>query len=250
MLFDIANLTYWIFLGVGVFLFLLVILSGGGENDTDMDVDTDIDVDAEVDLDAEVDAYADGGDMESHLSPDLETDTAQDLSFFSFLSWFGVGKCPLLILLAIDFSVWGVSGWFLNVTVAGFLNAIPQGFLAFLIFVSSFIFSLWIGRLLSLPIGKIFANFGEEVDGDRLIGCIGSVISKEVPYLIEGRIAQVDVLDNASNLVTIEVCLPDWAKVVPHRGQEVVIIDRQKHCFIAIAKDTSDEDKWLNSIKN
>ena len=242
MLFDIANLTYWIFLGVGVFLFLLVILSGGGE-DQDFVTDFDADIDVDVDLDADVD-----GDIESNLS--AQTDAPQDLTFLSFLSWFGVGKCPLLILLAIDFSAWGIAGWFLNVTVAGFLNAMPQGFFAFLIFVFSFLFSLWVGRLLSLPIGKIFANFGEEVDGDRLIGCIGAVISKEVPYLIEGRIAQVDVLDSASNLVTIEVCLPDWAKVIPHRGQEVVIIDRQKHCFIAIAKDSSDGDKWLNSVNN
>lgn len=239
MLFDIANLTYWIFLGVGVFLFLLVIISGGGE-DQDLDVDVDVDVDLDVDVDADVD-----GDIEGNINADMETDS--DISFLSFLSWFGLGKCPLLILLAIDFSVWGVSGWFLNVTIADFLNTIPQGFLAFCIFITSFSFSLWVGKLLANPIGKIFANFGEEVDGDRLIGCVGSVTSKQVPYIMEGRIAQADVLDNARNLVTIEVCLPDWAKVIPHRGQEILIIDRQKHCFLVIAKDTSDEDKWLNS---
>ncbi|MGI0482137.1 DUF1449 domain-containing protein [Geminocystis sp. CENA526] len=244
MLFDIANLTYWIFLGIGVFLFLLVIISGGDEQDLDTDVDMDVDVDVDMDVDADIDGDIDG-DIEGNVNADIETDN--DVSFLSFLSWFGVGKCPLLILLAIDFSVWGVSGWFLNVTIGGFLNGIPQGFIAFVIFVISFFFSIYIGKLLSNPIGKIFANFGEEVDGDRLIGCIGSVTSKQVPYVIEGRIAQADVLDNARNLVTIEVCLPDWAKVIPHRGQDILIIDRQKHYFIAIAKDTSDEDKWLNS---
>lgn len=240
MLFDIANLTYWIFLGIGIFLFLLVIISGGDDQDLDVDADVDVDVDVDGDIDTDIDS-----DIEGNINGDVEADT--DISFLSFLSWFGVGKCPLLILLAIDFSMWGVSGWFLNVTIGGFLNAIPQGLTAFTVFVVSFLFSIYIGKLLSHPIGKIFANFGEEVEGDRLIGCIGSVTSKQVPYLTEGRIAQADVLDNARNLVTIEICLPEWAKVVPHRGQDVLIIDRQKHCFIAIAKDTSDEDKWLNS---
>lgn len=248
MLFDTANLTYWIFLGIGIFFFLLVILSGGGEDqdfDTDMDMDADVDVDGDVDLDGDVD-----NDLDNHITPDLATDNDSDVNFLFILSWLGVGKSPLLILLAIDFSTWGVTGWFLNVTVGGFINAIPDGLIASVIFLASFLFSLWIGRLLSNPIGKIFANFGEETEGDRLIGCTGSVTSKQLPYLINGRIGQADVVDNASNLVTIEVCLPDWAKVIPHRGQEVLIIDRQKHCFIAIAKDSSDQDKWLNSIRN
>ncbi|NCO75728.1 MAG: YqiJ family protein [Cyanobacteria bacterium] len=240
MLFDTANLTYWIFLGIGIFLFMLVILSGGGEDqDLDSDVDFDADVDADIDLESNI---------ESNITPDLANYHDSDLNFLSILSWFGLGKCPLLILLAINFSTWGVSGWFLNVTIGGFLNTIPQGFLGVVIFLASFIFSIFIGKLFSHPIGKIFANFGEETEGDRLIGCNGSVTSRQIPYLIEGRIAQADVVDSAGNLVTIEVCLPEWAKVVPHRGQEILIIDRQKHCFIAIAKDTSDQDKWLNSI--
>jgi hypothetical protein len=242
MLFDTANLTYWIFLGIGVFFFLLVIVSGG-EEDHDLDTDMDLDADLDADIDSDLEA-------EANLDADIDADGDENLDFLSFLSWFGIGKCPLLILLAIDFSTWGVSGWFLNVAAGGFLGAIPDGFIASLIFFVSFLFSIYIGRLLSKPIGKIFANFGEETEGDRLIGCIGSVTSKQVPYLIEGRIAQADVLDNASNLVTIEVCLPDWAKVIPHRGQEVLIIDHQKHCFIAIAKDSSDQDKWLNSMNN
>lgn len=238
MLFNTANLTYWIFLGIGVFLFLVVILTGGGE---DQDVDTDVDTD--VDLDGDVD-----NEVDSHVSADLDSDN--DIDFLVLLSWFGVGKSPLLILLAIDFSTWGVSGWFLNVLVGGFINGIPDGFIAGLIFFISFVFSLYIGRLTSYPIGKIFANFGENMEGDRLIGCTGIVTSKQIPYLIHGRIGQADVIDSAGNLVTIEVCLPDWAKVIPHRQQEIVIIDRQNNCYIAVAKDTSDQDKWLNSSNN
>lgn len=249
MLFDLANLTYWIFLGIGVFLFLLVIISGGGEEqdlDSDVDFDADIDADVDADVEGDVNGGADIGD--SNVKGDFEGEVGATI--FSFLSWFGVGKCPLMILLAIDFSTWGVTGWFFNVMIGAFFNGIPTGAIAFLIFFSSFCFSLWVGRVLSLPIGKIFADAGENVESDRLIGCSGEVTSSKVPYIIEGKIAQADVLDSANNLVTVEICLPEWAQVVPYKGQEVLIIEKRQHCFLAIAKDSSDQDKWFNSINN
>ncbi len=246
MLFDPANLTYWIFLGIGVLLFLFVIISGGGE---DQDLDSDVDFDADVNFDADADFDSDvDGDVDNNVDADL--DEGVEGSILSFLSWFGLGKCPLMILLAIDFSAWGVTGWFFNVVVGGFLNGIPTGFIAFLIFLLSFCFSVWVGRVLSVPIGKIFANAGEDVESDRLIGCSGEVTSSKVPYIIEGRIAQADVLDSASNLVTVEICLPEWAQVIPAKGQEVLIIEKRQHCFLAIAKDSSDQDKWFSSIKH
>lgn len=243
MLFDLANLTYWIFLGIGIVLFLLVIISGGDEQD--LDTDADIDVDSDVELNVQLDH-----DHDIDINNEVDSDTDGDLSFLSILSWFGVGKSPLLILLAIDFSTWGVTGWVLNALVGTLLNGIPRGFFGLLIFVVSFIFSLWVGKVLSHPIGLIFKEFGEEINSDRLIGCSGTVTSKQVPHLTTGRIAQADVVDNASNLVTVEICLPEWAKVVPLKGDEVLIIEQRKNCFLAIAKDSSDQDKWLNRMEN
>nr|MDJ0511394.1 DUF1449 domain-containing protein [Crocosphaera sp.] len=86
----------------------------------------------------------------------------------------------------------------------------------------------------------------EDVKSERLIGCVGTVSSKTIPYLIEGKIGQADVYDTAKNLVTISVNLPHWADVIPHHGQHILIIDRQEHSYLGIAKDSSDEDKWLN----
>ena len=247
MLFDLANLTYWIFLGIGVALFVVVIISGGDENDFDTDADVDVDADIDVDVDSDVNFNVNLDD-DVGISEELDGDADSNLSFWSVLSWFGVGKSPLLILLAIDFSTWGVTGWFLNVVFASFLNTIPTGLLALVIFIVSLMVSLWVGKILSHPIGQIFKDTGEEVGGDRLVGCIGHVTSKKVPSVVEGRIAQADVLDNASNLVTVEICLPEWAKVVPLRGQEILIIEQRQNYFLAIAKDSSDQDKWMNSI--
>ena len=243
MLFDIANLTYWIFLAIGIVFFLTVIISGAEDQDFDTDADMDFDIDADIEM--EMDSDFDG---DNEMPTDLEIDNNNYFSFWLFLSWLGFGKSPLFILLAIDFSTWGVTGWFLNVMIGGINNKIPTGITAVIIFIISFIFALWVGKVLSQPIGQIFQDVGEEVVGERLIGCIGQVVSKKVPYIIEGRIAQADVIDNARNLVTVSVCLPEWATVTPLRGEAILIIEQRKNFYLVIAKDTSDEDKWMNQL--
>jgi hypothetical protein len=220
MLFDLANLPYWIFLGMGVLLFLLVITSGGG--DDDLDVDADIDVDADADVDA-------GGDF----------------GFGQLMGWLGIGKAPLILLLATDFSLLGLFGWMLNVAWGSLTGDIPGGFLAGVVSGVSLFLSLFIGSLIARPLGKIFASFGEDASSDRLIGCHGTVSSASIPIENQGKIGQVDVLDTARNLVTINAMLPTWATIIPGRGTQVLVIERQHHNYLVVAKDSSDEQQWL-----
>lgn len=242
MLFNPANLPYWIFLGMGVLLFLLVIVSGGGDDDVELDVDAEIDLDVDVDVNAEI------GDGGLHL--DTDSDSEGEFSALQILGWFGFGKAPLLLLLATDFSLLGLIGWILNVTLAGIWGSFPQGFWAGVVATLALVMSLFLGSLIARPLGKIFANFGEDASSDRLIGCIGTVSSARIPLETEGKIGQVDVLDTARNLVTITANLPEWAKIVPCRNQKVMVIDRQPKSYLVIAKDSSDEDLWLeNSSK-
>ncbi len=250
MLFDLANLTYWIFLATGILLFLIVIISGADGEGLDSDADVDVDVDIDTDIDSPLD-FTVKVDNDFDINQDTATEQ-QDIGsgFLSFLAWFGIGKTPLLILLAIDFCTWGVTGWFLTVIIGTITETNPTGFLEIFIFFASLFFSLWVGKILSNPIGQIFQEAGEETKGDRLIGCYGNVTSKQVPYIIEGRIAQADVLDSNSNLVTIEICLPEWANVIPVRGEEILVIEQRPNYFLAIAKDSSDQDKWINLINN
>ncbi len=225
MLFDLANFTYWIFLAIGVLLFLLVIFSGG--TDEDLDVDTNADLD--VDLDADADA---------------------DFGPIQILTWFGLGKAPLLLLLAVDFSLWGLIGWMVNVFVASAIGFIPTGLVGSLILFSSFAVSIYTGGLISRPLGKLFASFGEDTSRTRSIGCVATVISPQVPFNNSGRIAQADVFDAASNLQTINITLPQWATVIPKRGDRVLIIDLNKNSYLVIAKDSLDESRWLENKNN
>lgn len=229
MLFNLANLPYWIFLGMGVLLFLLVIVSGGGDDDFDVDTDVDVDVDADVSTwDIDADADADG-----------------DFSLGQMLGWLGIGKAPLILLLAIDFSLLGVLGWIFNVAIGSVTGSIPTGLLGGAVAGVSLLITLFTGGLIARPLGKIFASFGEDASGDRLIGCHGIVSSSSIPSADQGKIGQVDVRDPAGNLVTINATLPTWAKIVPGRGTEILVIDRQPNSYLVVTKNSSDQDEWL-----
>lgn len=221
-MFDFANLAYWILLGIGVFLFLLVIVSGGGDEELDLDLDGDA---------------------------DLDLDSDGDFGSLQFLGWLGFGKTPLILLLAIDFSIWGLAGWILNVIVGSITGSIPVNFWGKggIILIISFSFSLFLGSLIARPLGKIFASFGEDASSDRLLGCVGVVTSKQIPYSGERKVGQADVRDAARNLVSVPVFLPTWAKVIPGYGEQILIIERTNKGYLVIAKNSSDEDDWINN---
>ncbi|MGJ5629045.1 DUF1449 domain-containing protein [Nostoc sp. CALU 1950] len=220
MLFSPANLPYWIFLGIGVLLFLFMIISGEGGQDIDADVDVDADLDA---------------------------DSNSELGFGQFLGWVGIGKAPLILLLATDLSLWGLLGWMLNVWISGNSNSNITGFIGSIILFGSLIISLLMGGLIARPIGKIFAEFSEDASSDRLIGCIGIVTSAYIPMENLGRIGQIDVLDTKRNLLTVSAVLPDWATIAPQRGEKVLIIEHKVQIYVVIAKDSPDEEHWLTN---
>jgi len=220
MLFHSANLPYWIFLGMGVLLFVLVIVSGGGDDDLGTDADLDSDLDS--DLDAE-----------------------SDVSFAAVLGWLGIGKAPLLLLLATDFSLIGLVGWILNVILGEAIGQPPNGFWVSVVAIAALVIALMVGKLLAQPIGKAFASFGEDTSSDRLIGCLGTVTSAVIPPQAEARIGQVDVIDAARNRVSINAMLPEWAAIAPRLGDQVLVVDRLSQIYLVILKDSPDQDSWL-----
>jgi hypothetical protein len=244
MVFSIANLPYWIFLGTGIVLFLFVILSGGGDDDLDVDADVDTDLDFDADVDADIDAPA-PVDMDADIGANGEG----TFSPLQVLAWFGVGRTPLILLLAMDLTLWGFMGWVLNVAIADVLNRPPIGWIAIGVFLGSLAFALFVGSVLSRPIGHLFAAFGEDASGDRLVGCLGTVTSAFVPFEHSGKIGQVDVKDAAANFITVSAKLPDWATITLRRGAKVLVIERSGGYYLVIAKDSPDQDRWLSGEK-
>ncbi|ATS18718.1 hypothetical protein BRW62_08100 [Parathermosynechococcus lividus PCC 6715] len=222
MLFHLVHLPYWIVLGMGVLLFLTVIVGDIGDEDAEVDTDADA---LEVDIDGE-----------------------EGISLLTLLHWLGVGRAPLILLLALDFSLLGVLGWLLNVLFYLVSGGWPMGGWGALIAIVAIGGSLGLGSLCSRPLGRIFAQFSEDASGDRLLGCQGHVSSAQIPPSGAG-IGQVSVLDAARNRLTVPAVLPPWATVIPQYRQDVLIIDRQGSEYVVIAKDSLDEGLWLRQQK-
>jgi hypothetical protein len=246
MVFALDNLPYWLLLGAGFLLFGFVIFIGGGDEDVDVGGDVDADIDADFDVDADV-----------HTDVDIDLDADANLNgsglasnpAYQFLGWLGIGKAPLILLLGLDFSLWGLLGWVINSAVGTVIGRLPTGMVGGIVFFGSMVLALWLGSLASRPIGKIFASFGEDISGDRLIGCMGKVSSAQLHKVSERKIAQVDVLDAAKNLVTINAVIPDWATHIPKFGDAVLVIERsdQTYLYMVVLKDSADQAQWFNA---
>jgi hypothetical protein len=242
MLFAIENLPYWLFLGMGIALFMLVIFAGG---DDDMDMDADLDANLDLDVGSDLD-FGDLSDVDIDIDADVDADADIDaesnFSFLAVLRWLGIGKVPLLLLLATDFSVLGILGWSQNVIWGNITGQVPSGFLSAFIFLSSVIISLFVGSLVSRPLGRVFASSSEDSSSDRILGRVGTLSSAAIT---SDRMGQVDVRDANGNLVTITATVPEWATEEPQWGEKVLIIENDAGCYLVITEGGTDQENWL-----
>ncbi|MGC9505682.1 DUF1449 domain-containing protein [Baaleninema sp.] len=159
------------------------------------------------------------------------------------LGWLGIGRVPLMLLLAADLSLWGLLGWLVNVAFN-----LPKSPLDTLIFIATGIVSVLLGGAIARPLGRLFfASFSEDASSDRLVGCVGTVSSRQIPRFGQDKVGQVDAIDPAKNLVTINAVVPEDAQVVPKRGDAVIVIEHQPPIFIVIAQNSIDRDRWLGT---
>lgn len=157
------------------------------------------------------------------------------------VGWLGVGRVPLLLLAAADLSLWGLLGWVVNVALR-----LPPAPLNVLVFAATGVAGAFLGGAIARPLGRLFfASFSEDVSSDRLVGCLGTVSSSQLPFAHENKVGQIDVVDPAKNLVTVNAVLPDDAKQVPKRGESVLVVEHLPDYYLAIAYDSTDRERWL-----
>jgi membrane protein implicated in regulation of membrane protease activity len=132
-------LSWWNLIFVVPFLLALVYLGfytfsgvtfGEGDADADTDADTDAavdadadaDVDADADADADVDADADAdvdadadADAGAHVGAEAHGEASEGMPFLlGVMSWLGLGRVPLSILLMVLLICWSVVGFLTN----------------------------------------------------------------------------------------------------------------------------------------
>ncbi len=171
-------------------------------------LDIDVDVDADVDLDLDVDVDAD---------MDLDTDVDGDFSvdwMNSALSFFNLGKIPLMIIL----SFFALSLWFISILANHYLfNSLFL--ISLLLLIPNFIISLFVAKFMTMPFIKIFAKIEGGID--KNISVVGKICSVLLPADSK-NFGQAEVkIDGAPLMINI-IC-DDKNEL--EKGDEALIID-------------------------
>jgi membrane protein implicated in regulation of membrane protease activity len=186
--------------------------------DADVDADADADVDAEHDIDADHDVDADhDADTDTDADGDSETAGGQSSSILAALSWLGVGRVPLSIILMVLLLSWGAIGFAVNVICQ------PQ------------VSQAWRAALFSLPlalIGSVAVTSGvsglvvryvplHESSARRrheLLGCVGEAV-----FAIDESSGVVAVRDEDGNLFQVSGRVAQDAAPIP-KGSRVKLV--------------------------
>src|SRR5438309_3909871 len=109
------NLIFLVRFGLALAYLGVYTLSGWTFGDADVDADAHVDADVDVHIDADVGAHVDvDHDIDHDVDHDADHDTqaetpgsAQPSSILIALSWIGLGKVPVSILLMVLAMTWG-----------------------------------------------------------------------------------------------------------------------------------------------
>ncbi len=213
-----------------VALYWLVVLFGMLDMGTiDLDADTDVDVDVHVDADIDVDADLDvDTDIDTDVDTDIHAEADTDIDHggevhagghgvvMQSLIFFNVGKVPLLVLL----SFIAIPFWAMALIVNYYLKVDSFG-LSLVLAIPEFIFSLFIAKVFTEPIAKIFKNMDEE-------------FGKGIDYIGKTAYARFDIEENKDG--QIEIDIKSTTNVLTARstsgsikkGDQVLIVDQNK----------------------
>lgn len=114
------NLPYMVMLGLVAAFFLLQLvgmLGGAGDHDAEIDTDVDADLDHEIDADAEADVDTDAADHGGETDGVHDADAGGMLGWHTALSYFGVGRVPLMVVWVTFFIFAGFAGIFVNSSI-------------------------------------------------------------------------------------------------------------------------------------
>jgi len=221
------NLPYMVMLGLVAVFFVLQMVGmfgGGGDHEADVDGDIDADVDADVDADADVDGDVDADhdvDAGHDADADHDADGGGGMGWQGALSFFGVGRVPLMVVWVTFFIFAGFTGIFVNSSI--FVNhagAFPAwGFGA------SSGASLGVGLVAVRLFSRLAAKF-VDVGGHgatrkhELSGKSGIVASTK----LDQQFGEVRVRDARGNELLLHGRL-HGSEPALSRGQKVVLVD-------------------------
>jgi hypothetical protein len=182
----------------------------------------DIDVDADMDMDVDLDLDLEGG-LEGVGSP-LDTDavSAPDAPgagpLSSILGWLCVGRVPVLVLLMVFLTAFGLSGFLVQGAAQSLL---PVALPALLASVPAVVVGVFATRWAGLGLAKIMPKEQTEaVSQKRFIGRIATVVRGEARADLPAE-AKLTDRHGQTHYLMVE---PDDAEAVFPAGEAVLIV--------------------------
>ncbi len=202
--FSPANIIPTILLLVCIFYGIMVILGALDISFLDFDIDADVDIDAEIDVDVDVDADTDVGSNNGG-------------GLIGILKFFNIGDIPFMIFMCIL----SLSLWPLSIT-ANYLLGNSSLLLGLLLLIPLLLVSLFITKILSTPLVKVFKHMNTAHKDVDLIGSIATIILQTSNQ----KIGQAEVVTHDNNSLVINVRATEDQMLT--KGRQCLIIDRQE----------------------
>ncbi len=200
---------------IGALFYILMLVSGAVS--ADHDAELNVGVESDVDLGHDVDLDHDAGLEHIHdLEPGMLTRA---------LSFLGIGRVPLSIIIISFCFLWGFFGFAGNTLLAPIL---PSLIFVWASIAIAFVVSLSLTRILANVIAKIMpATETYAVSLDQLVGKWGESITT-----IDETFGQAHVHDDAGVLHTVQCVVRSGETTIP-RGSQVILLffDKTRSVF-------------------
>lgn len=163
------------------------------------------------------------------VGADLHADVHGDLHF-DFLSWLGIGRLPLLMLIVLFLAVFGVGGLMLQQLLRDWTGApLPMFAAVPLVGVAALPVTGLAARLLAPILPR---DHSTAVPLEVLIGTTAHVVTGRAS---QGSPARARAQDHHGQVHYIMV-EPDGAGQVFQEGEQVLLVRREGECFRAISR--------------
>lgn len=190
--------------------------------DIDLDIDTDLDIDADVDLEAD---YA-GGPLDADAPSIPNAPGPGALS--QILGWLCVGKVPILVLLIVFLTAFGLSGMLIQSAVAGIIGAPLPSFIASIPAVMA---AIPVTRFFGLILAKIMPKEQTEaISQKQFIGKVATIIRGKAR---KGAPAEAKLTDSFGQTHYVLIEPDDEAKTFT-QGAAVIIVKQSGSIYQAI----------------
>ncbi|MEM1013547.1 MAG: hypothetical protein AAGI46_15165 [Planctomycetota bacterium] len=210
-------------LGLALAYLFAYSLSGWTFGDADVDADLDVDADVVLDLDADVDFDADVGVDAAVVKPDIDVDTDigdTPSGILNSLTWVGVGKVPLSIVLMVLLLSFGVVGFATNQLLRDAMGVLAVAVSLPLAVVLALVVTATTSQLIAryMPLSESSAERRSSYVGRR-----GTVV-----FTVSPKTGTISVRDAGGDLYQLPARTRDGT-IAP--GTDVVLTDYQAGVF-------------------